>query len=885
MKKRVLFLVVALMSIFTLTSCAKKFTVTFDSDGGTPVQSVTVKKGKTVSVPTQPTKDGSEFKGWTLDGTDYNFNTKVTKDITLKAKWELTEVVITFDTKGGNPISPVKIKKGGTINVDAYVPTLDGYVFDCWKLGTKKVTSKTVFNDNATLVAEWKTDQKTVTFNPNGGVFEAGVNTTVLVNNGLTLESSQLPKDPTNTGFDFAGWFLGDKEFDFNTPITDDITLVAKWDTKAGYEYVTITFNTDGGSEILTTQVVKGSVFNPSAYTTTKTGFDFVGWELNGELIDSNTKITEDVTLKAVWEEAKVTITFVTGKGTAIAPVRVKQGSNFNPSLYVTTNGDQEFLGWYLEPSFNTLVDENYVLNEDLTVYASFNIVYTPKWVPGQQVNGWQGRGMEVKIMVLPSSSYDPFNTLYNSSDKKIRQLQESAVETAYDIYISYVEWGDSAAWGPDRIQYIKDNANGGFRDNDVYFINITAAWIPTLVKNDCLAELYNMSGRNGIFSEIGYRETEEGSGEYVPAPYEQSKTNNQAASNDNKVYGYVTGKARPDYFMYYNLDLIKESGLEDPAELWFKGQWTWTNFEDYVKKLQTALASKAVGDTKYYALALGYPELFIGSCGSTGNAITNVSPARLYLNQTKVVNQVNTLQALVNSGAYDNSRGTHDVAPSFAQGFSVFHHGDLWFLNDPSRFDSTWPFEIGCVPYPAADNNGGQPITTDDPEEAIITSDGEFLTTESGEYISGVDMSSSSFKVPFTTTSCYSIVDTPAGKNGINNKVLFAIIYDLFDGQGDDPNAPKVDADEAYRQWLIQKKFHNEIHADVIMSVQDCTYFELIEVVSMSVGGGSQFGPDTLWLTIPGILKDPQKSVQSELDSLYPKYRKTMIEMGYMVP
>lgn len=886
MKKRVLILVIALFAIFTLTSCSKKFTVTFDSDGGTPVASVEVKKGKTVAQPTNPTKEGSEFMGWTLNGEEYNFSTKVTKDITLKAKWEVTEVTITFNTNGGSAIAPIKVQKNGKINPMDYVPTREGYKFLGWRMGTITVTANTTFTENVTLSAVWAEDNVTVTYNPNDGTFPAGTTLVFTVKRGQALSIEQKPDDPSRDNFDFGGWLLNNEPFDFNTPITEDITLYAKWNQKAGFEYVTVTFNSNGGSEIHPIDVVKGSTIALESYVPTRSGYDFIGWKLNGETVTENTPINEDVTLVAEWKEATRTVTFNTNGGSTISPVTVKKDSTINLDDYLPTRNNYEFVAWFLDSNFEQQVNGEYIVTTDITLYAKWNNKsYSPKWDPAQQVGGWTGNGMNVNIMVLPASSFDPFNTGYNSTDQKIKQKHQRIVEAAYDIKINYVEWGNNAAWGPDRIQFIKDSVNGWFRDNDVYIINITASWIPTLVRDECLAALYNVKDQTGIFSEIGYKETYEGSGVYEPAPYEQAEANNQATTNANVVYGYVTGKSRPDYFMYYNVDLINESGLDDPAELWFKGEWTWSNFEKYAQDLQTYLTTKSTAESEYKALAMGFPEFFIGSCGSTGSQITNVSPARLFLNSQTVIDQLSAIQTLVNSGCYDKTRGVADVASSFTQGLSAFVHGDLWFLNDPSRFDPSWTFEIGCVPYPTADGEGGITITTDDIDEAILAANGEPLTTENGEYIKGVDMSNSSFKVPFTTTGCYSVVNTPAGKNGINNKIVFAIMYDLFDGQGVDPDAPKQTEDEAYRNWLVQKKFDSEIYADVIMSIQDCSYFELIDMVSMSVGGGSQFGPNTLWRTIPSICTDSTKSPSAELDSIYSIYRQQMRDMGYMVP
>ena len=67
---------------------AEKYTVTFDSNGGTPVTSQTVEGGKKATEPENPTREGYTFDGWYLNNQKYNFDTAVTKNITLTAKWK-----------------------------------------------------------------------------------------------------------------------------------------------------------------------------------------------------------------------------------------------------------------------------------------------------------------------------------------------------------------------------------------------------------------------------------------------------------------------------------------------------------------------------------------------------------------------------------------------------------------------------------------------------------------------------------------------------------------------------------------------------------------------------------------------------------------------------
>ncbi len=66
----------------------KVYLITFDSDGGSKIENQTIDKGNKISKPANPTKSGYKFIEWQLDGKAFDFNTEITKDITLKAKWE-----------------------------------------------------------------------------------------------------------------------------------------------------------------------------------------------------------------------------------------------------------------------------------------------------------------------------------------------------------------------------------------------------------------------------------------------------------------------------------------------------------------------------------------------------------------------------------------------------------------------------------------------------------------------------------------------------------------------------------------------------------------------------------------------------------------------------
>ena len=74
----------AIDAAITLTAKAKEFKVTFDSG----VEAITVKYNETAKEPTAPTKEDYTFIGWYEGETKFDFATKITKDISLTAKWE-----------------------------------------------------------------------------------------------------------------------------------------------------------------------------------------------------------------------------------------------------------------------------------------------------------------------------------------------------------------------------------------------------------------------------------------------------------------------------------------------------------------------------------------------------------------------------------------------------------------------------------------------------------------------------------------------------------------------------------------------------------------------------------------------------------------------------
>lgn len=93
MKRRLISIIAIACALFLIASCdnemkTKTYTVSFNSDGGSEVDSVTVEEGKTAARPADPSKEGYIFIGWMLGEEEYDFTSSVNGDIELKALWD-----------------------------------------------------------------------------------------------------------------------------------------------------------------------------------------------------------------------------------------------------------------------------------------------------------------------------------------------------------------------------------------------------------------------------------------------------------------------------------------------------------------------------------------------------------------------------------------------------------------------------------------------------------------------------------------------------------------------------------------------------------------------------------------------------------------------------
>lgn len=275
----------------------------------------------------------------------------------------------------------------------------------------------------------------TVTFNSDGGSEVASQR----VNYNTTAKQ---PSNPSKTGHTFLGWYLNNQPYNFSTPITQDITLIAKWQVIT----YTVTFNTNGGTAVSSQTVAHGAtVRDPGSIS--KTGYTFNYWCSDSGLTTrfdfANTVVTSNLTIYAKFTINSYTVTFNTDGGTSIP----NQTINYGGKIVKPTNPSKtgyDFIGWYTGVDYGTSFNFDTPITGNVTVYAKFQIkVFTITFnsnggtsVNSQRVN----YGSKVNRPVPPTkANHWEFEGWYTDSALKNAYDFNRTVTSDFSLYAKWI--------------------------------------------------------------------------------------------------------------------------------------------------------------------------------------------------------------------------------------------------------------------------------------------------------------------------------------------------------------------------------------------------------------------------------------------------------------
>ena len=340
---------------------ANQYPVVFKNEG-TEVKNENIDFASVITAPENPTKAGYTFLGWYAGETKFVEGATVpVNGITYEAKWQINQYTITFDTDGGSEVAAITQDYESEITAPEN-PTKTGYTFAGWE----PALPQTMPAENKTIKATWTINSYVVKF-----VADEKVVSEKTLEYGSAITAPEVPSKEGYTG----AW---DKEVAKTVP-AEDVTYTAVY-TPIDY---TITFDTDGGSEVAAITLPYGSAIT-APENPTKTGYTFDAWKP----ALPETMPVDGFKTKATWTINQYTVKFVS-EGETIYEKKLDYGTAITAPEVPAKKGHTG--------AWDKVVAET-VPAEDVT----YNAVYTPiDYTITFDTDG----GSEVAAITLPYGS------------------------------------------------------------------------------------------------------------------------------------------------------------------------------------------------------------------------------------------------------------------------------------------------------------------------------------------------------------------------------------------------------------------------------------------------------------------------------------------------
>ena len=279
------------------------YLVSFNSVGGSSVSGQQIEYNSTAEEPLSPDREGYVFEGWFTDpeyGSQYDFATPVTGDMTLYAKWSVKTYNVLFDSNGGSDVTGQTVEHGDKAARPYPSPQKEGYFFEQWYSDKELNTIydfRTPVKSDLVLYAKWNRIAYTVSFDT---CSEVRVESQKVAAGGIADLPYPLPE---KSGYTIKRWYTEIgliNEFDFNTRISEDLHLYGKWEKKK----YTVSFDSMGGSQV-PDETVEYEDRASEPIAPSKEGYAFLHWYSDKnctlEWDFDNTPVTRDVILYAKW--------------------------------------------------------------------------------------------------------------------------------------------------------------------------------------------------------------------------------------------------------------------------------------------------------------------------------------------------------------------------------------------------------------------------------------------------------------------------------------------------------------------------------------------------------------------------------------------------------
>ena len=285
------------------------FTITFDSNGGTSVESITQDNGTVITPPANPTREGYTFIGWEPALPE----TMPIGGLAVKAQWVINKYTLTY-VIDGQEYSKSEVEYNATIT-QLDDPVREGYTFSGWS-----EIPATMPAHDVEVTGSFTVNSYTLTYIVDGNAYK-----TLTVDYGTAITPEA---EPTKEGYTFSGW----SEIPATMP-ANDVEVTGSFTVNS----YTLTYIVDGNA-YKTLTVDYGTAITPEAEPT-KEGYTFSGWsEIPATMPAHDVEVTGSFIVNSY------TLTYIVD-GNAYKTLTVDYGTAITPEAEPTKEG-YTFSGW-----------------------------------------------------------------------------------------------------------------------------------------------------------------------------------------------------------------------------------------------------------------------------------------------------------------------------------------------------------------------------------------------------------------------------------------------------------------------------------------------------------------------------------------------------------
>ena len=290
------------------------------------------------------------------------------------------------------------------------------------------------------------------------------------------------------------------------------------------------------------------------------------------------------------------------------------------------------------------------------------------------------------EVILMHNTKIDPTGEDYTSTTKMFEQQAWAEVQQEYNCVLVDVSFPEEAPWGPNRNKWINSQAEVGNAQADLFQLPI--GWLGPVVNGNAISPVdsyYAKWGRSQMASIQKVGSTLQG-----------------------KMYGISQGaeltKVYADLGIYFNLGMLEKYKVQNPAELFNKGEWNYSQFVKWVDSAQALLPDDM------YVLS-GHPYYYwIGMVSAAGSKISDPVTVEINLYSDIAVNAADLLRTLKLKGTMYPASEWMESSGAFFDQKALCSTGWLWFCKGGTR----WPADVwgddtrfGYVPFPWPDNLG----------------------------------------------------------------------------------------------------------------------------------------------------------------------------------